>query len=343
MKRILAILALIAAVALGVWWKAHNAGAKPAEAPTPPEDEAIKITHDTNGNVVLQIPDEIQGNAGITVSQPASAEFSPEIKAFGRVVDTAPLSAAFAELQAARIATEYSRQEFERMKVLKGQNNASDRAFQQAQEAYVRDQTALNLALVKIRPVWGDKIADRLSALVKSDAKGQEEDKLLSSFATGKSALVRIDLPAGEGVDLDQIKGARLVPLSQSTPIEAEYFGVVPNVDPQTQGRGLFFLVSDNKTHLAPGAAVTAFIQLSGTPISGVIVPEEAIVRTEGAGWVYVMGAGSDKFTRTEISLEHPVEKGWFVSKNISTNSYVVTTGAQTILSQETKPAGAPD
>jgi multidrug efflux system membrane fusion protein len=343
MNRIFAILIVIAAVAFGFWWKAHNSGAKPAEPPKPPEEEGIKITHDTNGNVVLQIPDEIQGNAGITVSQPVRGEFSPEIKAFGRVVDTAPLSAAFAELQAARIAADYSRQEFERMKTLKSQNNASERAFQQAQEASVRDQTALNLALVKIRPVWGDKIADRLSASLKADNGDQQEDKLLSSFATGKSVLVRVDLPGGEAIDLDQIKAARLAPLSQSAPIDAEYFGLVPNVDPQTQGRGLFFLVSDNKTHLGPGAAVTAFIQLSGAPVSGVIIPPEAVVRTEGAGWVYVMSAGSDKFTRTEISLEHPVENGWFVPKNLSTNNYVVTTGAQSILSQETKPAGAPD
>ncbi len=344
MNRTFLVLILIAAVVVSFWWKRYHSLAPTAEPAKPAEEEAIKITHDTNGNVVVHIPDEIQGNAGIIVSTPSAAEFRPEIKGYGRVVDVGPLAAAFTELIAARTAADYSRQELERMKILKAQNNASDRALLAAEEMYVRDQTAVNLSLVKIRPLWGEKISDRLSTLVKPEIKDRRDDKLLSYLVDGSTVLVRVDLPAGQALEADAIKGARLVPLgdnSQSVP--AEYFGLAPNVDPQTQGRGLFFVVSSNDTHLAPGAAVTAFIQLSGPAISGVIVPREAVVRAEGSAWVYVMDAGSDTFTRTEISLDHPVEKGWFVSKNLAATNYVVTIGAQSILSQETKPSGAPD
>ncbi len=344
MNRTILILIIVGAVAGGLWWKNRTHPTGPAEAPKPPEEEKIKITHDTNGNVVVHIPDEIQGNAGVTVSKPAGAEFSPELKGYGRVVDIAPLSAAFAELLAARMTAEYSRQELERMKVLKAQNNASERAYQTAEAAYARDQTVVNLSLVKIRPVWGDKIAEKLSVLVKPEAKDAQPDPLFANLAEGRTALIRIDLPAGQTIDPAEIKSARLAPIvDQNASIEAEFFSLAPTVDPQTQGRGLFFLASDNKGRLTPGTALTAFLRFSGAAVAGVIVPPEAVVRAEGAAWVYVMGDGSDTFTRTPISLDHPTEKGWFIANGPSTNNYLVTTGAQTILSQETKPAGGPD
>src|SRR5262249_42000563 len=157
----------------------------------------------------------------------------------GRVLDTAPLAAALGELLAQRIAADYSRQEFERMKTLKGQNNASERAFQTAEETYVRDQAALKLTLAKIRPVWGDKITEKLSRFAKPEGKSGEAemDTLLAGLVEAtNSLLIRVDLRAGENVDPTQIKAARLVPLgAKDAPIQAEYFGVAPNVDPQTQ------------------------------------------------------------------------------------------------------------
>jgi hypothetical protein len=341
-NRKIIILVLILVAAGAVWWKKHHSAGAAAETPKPPEEEGIKITHDPSGRVVLHVPDEIQGNVGITVAKPDSAEFTPEIKAYGRVLDPAPLAAAVGELQAERIAADYSRQEFERMKVLKGQNNASERAFRTAEETYVRDEAALKLSLAKIRPVWGDKITERLSAFTKSE--GQEADPFFSNLAESKSLLIRVDLPVDQTIDPGKIKAARIVPLAvKDTFIQASYFGMAPYVDAQTQGRGLFFVVSENTAHLLPGAALTAYIQLAEPPASGVRIPLEAVVRAEGSAWVYIMGSDSDSFTRTQISLDHPLPNGWFTATNITTTNYLVVTGAQSLLSQETKPAGGPD
>ena len=73
---------------------------------------------------------------------------------------------------------------------------------------------------------------------------------------------------------------------------------------------------------------------------SGVIVPREAVVRTEGTGWVYVQNAGGEAYTRMEILLDHPGESGWFISQGMTTNDYVVVTGAQQLLSEELKGQG---
>jgi hypothetical protein len=86
--------------------------------------------------------------------------------------------------------------------------------------------------------------------------------------------------------------------------------------------------------------AVMAFIQTAEQMQSGVIVPREAVVRTEGAGWVYVQNAGGEAYTRTAIPLDHPAESGWFISQGMTTNDYIVTTGAQQLLSEELKGQG---
>ena len=68
----------------------------------------------------------------------------------------------------------------------------------------------------------------------------------------------------------------------------------------------------------------------------GIIVPREAMVRAEGAAWVYEQVA-DNKFTRREVLLEEPTEKGWFVTKGLRAASKLVIAGAQEILSEEMK------
>ena len=67
------------------------------------------------------------------------------------------------------------------------------------------------------------------------------------------------------------------------------------------------------------------------------MVPSEAVVRAEGRGWVYLMNNGSDAFTRLEVPLDHPAPGGWFLTKGVTTNDYLVVTGAQILLSEELK------
>jgi hypothetical protein len=65
-------------------------------------------------------------------------------------------------------------------------------------------------------------------------------------------------------------------------------------------------------------------------------VPGSALVRSEGAVWVYRQ-SGSTEFERVPISLESPLEDGWFVSHGLKAGDQVVTTGAQALLSEELK------
>jgi hypothetical protein len=107
-------------------------------------------------------------------------------------------------------------------------------------------------------------------------------------------------------------------------------------VDVQAQGQSFLFLVKAASTPLAPGAFVTALLQVPGEPVTGVIVPRAALLRHEGEVFVYLQ-TGEQTFERKAIELERPVENGWFVHEGLNPNDKLVTVGAQQLLSEETK------
>ena len=324
MKRtILAVALVVALTGGGVFWMKKRAGdAKPAEEK--PAAEESRIAHDENGRVVVKMDDEIQGNIGLLVAKPTGAELSPEVKGYGRVLDPAALAALMTELASAQAAHAASSNELARLKTLSQQGNASDRALQTAEAAALRDQLAIQSARDRLALSWGQAVAAQTNL-----------PAFVQSLTSQNAALLRIDLPAGETLKSPP-GGARIVSLAGQA-AEAEFLGPASNVDPQTLGQGFICLLRPNALRLVSGDAVIGYLKISGELLTGVVIPREAVVRTEGAGWVYVLNGGSESFTRIAVVLDHATEAGWWVSQGVTTNDYVVVTGAQTLLSEELK------
>lgn len=334
MKR--AILFVLLGAGLGggaVWlWQREDSHSETAHAPEarePAGESAVKtsVTRDAAGHTVVTVSPETQDKMGLRVARPEARRLPPETKAYGRVLDPAPLAALWAELTSAHAAAAVSSNELARLKTLEAQGNASARAVQAAEAAWVRDQLAVSSARDRLALGWGDALAQRadLPAVVRA----------LVSLG---SALVRLELPAGATLAALPVS-ARLLTLAGES-AQAEPLGPAPARDPQTQARSFLFLVRTNAPNLRPGESVTGFIQLAGAPRAGVVIPREAIVRTEGRSWVYLRHDGGDTFTRTEIALERPLEAGWFVSQGVTPASELVTAGAQQLLSEELKGQG---
>ena len=337
MKRaILAILLIAAAIGGGFWWHQRQV---PAAAPAAdkPAGEAggTHVTHDDQGNTVISMSDEDQGDAGIVLGNPAAGTWSQEIKGYGRVLDTAPLAGLVNELATAQAAAPASALEWERQKTLSAQGNTSARALQAAQAAAQHDQLAIQSARDRIMLGWGAALAGR-----------NDLTNFVQLLTSRQAALLRVDLPGGESLAAPP-PSARVVTLAGKT-IQAKFLGPVTDVDPMIQGQGFVYSVQPNDLSLAPGQAVTAWLQLPGEPIAGVIIPRDAVVRQEGAGWVYVMNKdkGGEAFTRKKIQLDRPADNGWFLEAEtggVKTNDYIVVTGAQTLLSEELKAALSAD
>jgi uncharacterized membrane protein len=335
-KQAIVLIILVAAgFAGGVYWmKQHEAAPSSATehsaaalAPANKEAAGPQVSRDTNGNAVITMSEKTQKDLGIQVKGLEALQLSPELKGYGKVLDLTPLVALITELASAQAAYTASSGELARLKTLEGQGNASARALQTAEAAAARDLVAIQSARERLILSWGKAVAGQ------KDLPGFIHD--LTSLET---ALVRIDLPVGETLK-EPPSSARLANLSGAS-ADAAFLERAPSVDQQMQGQGFLFLLKPNSLRLTSGEAVAGYLKIPGEPLAGVIIPREAVVRVEGAGWMYVLNQGGEGFTRIEVPLDHPTEAGWFVTKGATASDHVVATGAQQLLSIELKGVG---
>jgi multidrug efflux pump subunit AcrA (membrane-fusion protein) len=292
--------------------------------PEAAEELHSRVQHSTNGDVMVTVDAATQKMIGLQTALVQPAQLNPELKGYGRVLDVSPLASLTAELTTVQAASEVSQAELKRLKTLALQSNASERALQAAEAAAIRDRTQVESTRLRLLASWGHTISESKDLVA-----------LVENLGALTSALVEIDLPAGEQIK-DPPTGARLLTLAQeSTPIDARYLGPAPVVSAM-QGRGYLFLVQPNPFHLAPGAAVTGLLTFPGTPKLGVALPREAVVYFNGAAWVYRQ-AGNEAFERTPVALESPLENGWFVGDRLKPQDKVVVVGGQQLLSEELK------
>jgi len=277
---------------------------------------------------------ETQARIGLKAEAPAPLDWQPEMKAYGRVLDPAPLTDLLMELGRAEITLDSSHQELERAKKLKADNNISERAFQDIETAYRQNFGAATAAYFKIKSAWGGKMADLTGPIVVPPGTPRKPDPSLDRLLSNGS-LIRIDLPPGEPPPAPG--QARIEPLAKHEhPITASYLAELPTLDAATQQRGFLFATDAAGTsdRLVPGEAVTAFLKIPGEPVGGVVVPADAVVRHEGRGWLYVQTT-TNQFMRTEITLDRLVAGGWFVAGELTATNRIVISGAQALLSTE--------
>jgi len=325
LKAILSIVAvlLIAGLIYGCLQMRKGRG-KEAKGEKPVESKS-SVEPGANGEAVVSLDEKTQKLIGLETSLLLATNLAPEVKCYGRVLDSSSLIGLLSNAAAGRAALEASRKDYERVKTLfdRGEN-ASARSLEAAEAAMKRDQIALRAAQAQITAAWGRAIADQpdLAAFVQS-------------LTALQLVLIRLDLPAGEARAVMPV-GGRLALPGTGQAIPAQFLSPAPTTDPQIQGQGFVLVFTNTSARLAPGLAITGFLQWTGEPLAGVVVPEAAVVRTAERIWVYLQ-SGPTHFTRREINEEHPVEAGWFVTSGVRPNERVVTTGAQTLLSEERK------
>lgn len=284
-----------------------------------------KVEREGGGGTVVRLDLPAQKLIGLATTYLAAATLPPEVRGYGRVLDPTPLLGLVGDLASAQVASAASSKEFQRVTGLFHQGaNASAKTMEAAEAAMQRDQIALRLAENRLLSEWGGGVAGE-----------PDLPAFVESLATRQSTLVRLELPAGETVPATPV-GARLAAPGNRAPIEARFLGRATATDPQVQGEGFLFLVTNAPAVLAPGLAVTGFFQLPGEPAHGVVVPDDAVVRSAERAWVYAQ-TGDTTFARREITLDRPVAGGWFVTNGVAPAERVVVTGAQTLLSEERK------
>lgn len=326
LKIVVLTLAALVVVAALIYGYLQMSKERAPEAQTEkPVTAQSKVEPGTNGETVVSLDGNTQKLIGLETTALPPAMLAPEIKCYGRVLDSSPLVGLLSGVAIAQASLDASGKEYQRVKALFDQGeNASARALQAAEAAMKRDEIALQTAQAQLVSAWGKSVA------------GQPDlPAFVQSLSTLQTVLARLDLPAGELPPARPVGGRLLLP-GTGQPITGRFLGPAATTDPQVQGQGFLLVVTNSPPQLSPGLALVGFLELPGDPLRGVIVPEAAVVRDAERVWTYVQ-RGSTNFIRLEISEQHPVANGWFVTSGALPNDRVVTTGAQTLLSEERK------
>ena len=296
----------------------------PGHEPEAAEEEAAAGPPPLAGGVSLDR--KALAHAGFRIVTLHPAVSASERTGFARALDLAPLAAINADLQAARAVFAASDAEARRQEALAAQDqSASVRAVELARAQARADRARLALAQRRIGLEYGSGISRLENGL----------DGLVAEAARGEAALVRLDFqdgtpPAGSAVAIGD----------GNVRVTAHVLGPAVGADPNLQSAGVLAIVRGPAAHaLAVGRIMTAAVAGGGPVRTGVVVPRDAIVRTQGAMWVYrVVRDGT--FRRVELQDAVAREAGWFVRTGLRPGDRIVGAGATVLLGME---AGPPD
>lgn len=259
------------------------------------------------------------------------------------------LLAAKADLESSSSALTAARAALDRAKILNADDkNVSDRAVQEAETKLAAEQARAKAAGRTVQLIESSLASTRSASLPLEIERGGQVVEVLAhpgeSVESGQAMvrvsrfdqlLARVDVSAGEPV-ATSASTATILPLGHETPpLRGQRIALAAAVDPKTQGQPFLFRITNASNTLRPGLAVTAYLESPGTERAGVIVPRSAVVRQSGKAWVYVK-TGPDRFNRREAILDEPTDLGWF-TRSLNTGDLIVTTGAQTLFSEEFK------
>ncbi len=280
------------------------------ETPPPPPDTAPKIE-------AAKLP------AQFTTKLPVSTLLTAEVKAYGRVLDPAPLIATASDLRVALVAATASEKEFARTKALHDNGeNATLQAVETAEAAMLRDDALRDAARAKLATAWGRPLVERA-----------DFPELVHALTQGEVALVRLDLLPGDAPE-KMPATAQVGPLlSDASPHDAEMLGAAPAVDAQTQG--VSYLALWRGAPLPPGTALRATLATGAEPVKVMVVPGSALVRNEGGVQLYVKTPDGG-YERRLVEVVRNLPDGVALAGTVvDENDKVVVTGAQQLLANE--------
>ena len=294
-----------------------------------PVEKRANLSRTSSGENVITLAAETQRLAGLVIVSAEAATLRPEVKAYGKVLDPVSLVTLHGDVLAAEAALTNSAAQLQRTRTLfQEDQNASRRALDTAEAEFRSNEVRFQVAKSQLNLEWGDGIAG---------LDVNECAKLIAQLVNHQAALLRVDLPIGEG-NLAKLPASARVMIAglEDKFFDARVLSVAPAANEKMPGQGFLLRVDSQDASLRPGTAVSVFLPLPGNAQSGVTIPRSSLVRLAGNVWVYVQ-LDADKFTRRQVVLTHPTDAGWFVKEGVHPGDKLVVEGVEELLSEELK------
>ncbi len=278
---------------------------------------------DQPGDIIVTLEAADQSRLGVGTTRLESAQVPDSIDAIGRVLDVSALAQLDSEIDAAAAAAAASASDAQRLAVLAADDqNVSRHALEVARAQSAGDAARLRLARQRMGLEWGPGLAS---------LDTQQRRQLIAQIAAGQAALLRVD-PLEPG----STTGAKvqLRPDAGLPAFVSESLGPAAITDPQMQSNGLLVAVrGEGMTELRTGRVLPAEID-SGRSKTGVMLPRNALVRIDGATWVY-LHRSAEVFVRRKVVEPRWQNDGWFVSADFAAGDEIVDAGVGSLLAVE--------
>lgn len=292
-----------------------------------------------NGHVnlpIITIDSELQEISGLRIMQLKVSNFQEESVAYGEVINILPLVElrenyliASAQLTIAETRLKQAQQALSRGKDLRRSDAIATKKLSALETELQISQAQLEASRYHAQSLreyvllaWGKILTQWILSPV-----SEQFTQLLS----GQLSLLRIALPPGKNLPAN-IKKIYVDPNGhRSLAVAADFISHAPLINPNFQGESYFFQ-STNK--ITAGLRLTAWIPGQRQPLSGVIIPQAAVIRYLGQAYVYLQ-IDTEQFMRRKISRLVNAADGYFNQHDILPGDKLVITGAQMLLSQE--------
>jgi hypothetical protein len=295
-------------------------------APPPAADEAAATTPEETESGVKLTPAEVK-KMGIVSTSAAATTAVSETSGYAVVLTHDVIAQAVADVDTAEASARQSRAALARARNLEGTPGAFSAESQEtAQRQAAADETALVLARRKLSATFG----------LGQPWKDNERSKVLDAVANGTIKLVRATFPLGAlpGAVPRTLQLARPDWSGKAERWKTSTVWAAP-ADATIPGRSLFALLPG--TDVGEGERLDVWAAVDAAE-SGVLIPEAAVVISEGKYWCYVEKQPG-VFTRIPIDAGRPIPGGYFVKEGIAAGESVVMASAGLLLAHETNPS----
>ncbi len=300
---------------------------KPLIAPTARLLLPLLFCASSSVSRAIEVEAEAQKKLGLVTTELKECTIPPTSPAFGTVLSPAPLIDLLRQRKTAQTAAGFSKDTLARAEKLFTDGELVARKDVDAARAQqVQDEALIQGLDDRIALEWGPDFAS-MSA--------DEESSFIADLLARKRFFVRLAIPGREWPAAAP-SGATFHPGGGTAkPFHSTVIHQATTTDAAFQSLAFLSVFDSAGLAPAPGSTDSAVLELPGEPRHGLLVPESAVVFFQARAWIYCARGEENEFQRIEIPMDHPVPGGWCVPKEKAGTDPVVTTGAQTLLSEE--------
>lgn len=301
------------------------------------DEESPSRVQIIDGIASIHLTIDEQSQSGLISKQLTTTHHLPEQRSYGKVINIQGLVKLRSDYQAmlskqaiTKSTFETARQNYQRLKQLHKEAIIPAHKLQLAQSAWQSAQIKVNANKMQLQNIhttaeqsWGSTLTQW--AL---DQHSPNFQQLLKQ----QQMLIMISLKANQSLleDTSFIFIAR--DNDRQKAHKAYLISAAPYTGTSLQGETYFFRCSHERLRI--GMQIHAWMPQTGQSLTGVTIPESAIVWHAGKPWVYLQ-TDSEHFTRQALPNHRSQNNGGFVSSTVFRDHPVVTTGGQMLLSEE--------